>query len=289
MGLLDFIIRKRQEQNKTNTKSRILPKIATNDEEANVILEEEIKNFFPKEGVWYDNCFSRPREVWSVNLPCHLRDNAWMSQLLHKVLKDKRIYIKPHTIKQFMDNSETFAELRHEYELKIVEWQIDWVMMGGTNWLPPNGSDEFSLIFSEDYDKIVRDGIVKTLKAIGMDAEVVEEGLVSDIFAHPQSDVTKDILSNLTNVKTSMVRWSEDGGHYTLRFRGNKTGEPIISKVTKEVGAVFNIRAAGVQRVNDEELGVMVTDIGPDKDIAKKSVELLRELGVIVEETKEAN
>jgi D-methionine transport system ATP-binding protein len=118
--------------------------------------------------------------------------------------------------------------------------------------------------------------------------QVVEEGLVSDIFAHPQSDVTKDFLSNLTNVKSSIVRWSEEGGHYTLRFRGVKTDEPIISKVTKEVGAVFNIRAAGVQSVNDEELGVMVTDIGPDKETAKKSVELLRELGVIVEETKEA-
>ena len=118
--------------------------------------------------------------------------------------------------------------------------------------------------------------------------KVVEEGLVSDIFANPESDVTKDFLSNLTNVKSSIVRWSEEGGHYTLRFRGVKTDEPIISKVTKEVGAVFNIRAAGVQRVNDEELGVMVTDIGPDKETAKKSVELLQQLGVIVEETKEA-
>lgn len=135
--------------------------------------------------------------------------------------------------------------------------------------------------------EVVRDACDRV--AVLESGKVVEEGLVSDIFAHPQSDVTKDFLSNLTNVKTSMVRWSEDGGHYTLRFRGNKTGEPIISKVTKEVGAVFNIRAAGVQRVNDEEIGVMVTDIGPDKDIAKKSVELLRELGVIVEETKEAN
>ena len=173
MGLLDFIIRK----NETNSKTRILPEIATNDEKANAILEEDIKNFFPNSGHWYDNCFSRPSEVWSINLPCHLRDNAWMSQLLHKVLKDKKIYIKPHAIKQFMDNSETFAELRHQYELKIVEWQINWVMSGGTNWMMPKGTDEFSLIFSEDYDKIIRGGIVKTLRAIGMDAEVIEEGL----------------------------------------------------------------------------------------------------------------
>lgn len=173
MGLLDFIIRK----NETNSKTRILSKIATNDEKVNAILEEEIKNFFPNSGHWYDNCFRQPSEVGYGNMPCHLRDNAWMSQLLHKVLKDKRIYIKPHAIKQFMDNSETFAELRHQHELKIVEWQIDWVMSGGENWLMPKGTDEFSLLFSEDVDKIIRGGVVKTLRAIGMDAEVIEEGL----------------------------------------------------------------------------------------------------------------
>lgn len=134
--------------------------------------------------------------------------------------------------------------------------------------------------------EVVRDACdrVAVLEA----GRVVEEGLVTDIFAHPKSEVTKDFLSNLTNVKTSMVRWSDEGGHYTLRFRGSKTGEPIISKVTKEVGAVFNIRAAGVQTVNDEDIGVMITDIGPDKATADRAVVLLRENGVLVENTKEA-
>ena len=144
----------------------------------------KIKEFFPNSGHWYDNCFNHPSEVWSSNLPCHLRDNDWMSKLLHKKLNGKRIDVPQSAIKEFMDNSETFADLRHQYELKIVEWQINWVMNGGTNWMMPNGTDEFSLIFSEDYDKIVRAGIVKTLKAIGMDAEVIEEGLekYSDIW-----------------------------------------------------------------------------------------------------------
>ena len=175
MGLLDFIIKRNT--NNTNTKTRILPTIATDEEKVNAILEEEIKGFFPNSGAWKDNCFGRPEGVWYSNLPCHLRDNDWMSQLLHNVLKDKKIYIKQQVIKQFMDNSEAFADLRHKHELRIVEWQINWVMSGGANWLAPNGSDEFSLLFSEDYDKIVRGGIVKTLNAIGMDGEVIEEGL----------------------------------------------------------------------------------------------------------------
>ncbi len=113
---------------------------------------------------------------------------------------------------------------------------------------------------------------------------IVEEGSVRDIFSSPKSNVTKDFLSSLTTVRESVVRWSNDGGHYTLRFRGSKTDEPIISTVSKEVGAIFNIRAAGVQNVEGEELGVMITDIGPNAEIAEKAVQLLRSLGVTVEE-----
>ena len=115
---------------------------------------------------------------------------------------------------------------------------------------------------------------------------IVEEGPVSDIFASPKSDVTKDFLSSITNVQESIVRWSNDGGHYTLRFRGSTTDEPIISSVSAATGAVFNIRAAGVQNVNDEELGVMITDIGPDSVTAEKAVRLLIEKGVSVEEAE---
>ena len=94
----------------------------------------------------------------------------------------------------------------------------------------------------------------------------------------------------MTNVQESIVRWSNEGGHYTLRFRGSSTDEPIISTVSAATGAVFNIRAAGVQTVNGEELGVMIADIGPDEAIAEKAVARLREMGVSVEEEKkEAN
>ena len=82
------------------------------------------------------------------------------------------------------------------------------------------------------------------------------------------------------------MRWSNDGGHYTLRFRGGATDEPIISTVSSKTGAVFNIRAAGVQTVNGEELGVMITDIGPDPETAAEAVKLLAGMGVLVEEAE---
>ena len=129
--------------------------------------------------------------------------------------------------------------------------------------------------------EVVRDACQSVAVLDG--GKVVEEGSVSEVFAHPRSEVTKDFLSNLTNVKDSIVRWSESGGRFTLRFRGSTTDAPIISNVTRDTGASFNIRAAGVQEVNDEELGVMVVDIGPDEEHVRAAVEALEKYGISVE------
>ena len=131
--------------------------------------------------------------------------------------------------------------------------------------------------------EVVRDACDRV--AVLENGKVVEEGLVNDIFAHPKIAVTKDFLSNLTNVKESIVKLSDKTGHYTLRFSSSTTSEPIISRVTKETGALFNIVAAGVQYIEDKKYGVMVLDIGPDEDTEKKAVDMLRKNGVTVERT----
>ncbi len=131
--------------------------------------------------------------------------------------------------------------------------------------------------------EVVRDACDRV--AVIENGKVVEEGLVNDIFSHPKSAVTKDFLSNLTNVKESIVKLSDVTGHYTLRFSSSTTSEPIISRVTKETGALFNIVAAGVQYIEDKKYGVMVLDIGPDEETERKAVEMLRRNGVTVERT----
>ena len=129
--------------------------------------------------------------------------------------------------------------------------------------------------------EVVRDACERV--AVIDSGRIVEEGTVSDIFANPKSEVTKDFISNLTNVKDSIVRWSDEEGRFTLRFRGNTTDSPIISNVSIETGATFNIRAAGVQEVSGEDIGVMVVDIGPDEKSVRAAVEMLRKYGVSVE------
>ncbi len=132
--------------------------------------------------------------------------------------------------------------------------------------------------------EVVRDACDRV--AVLEEGRVVEEGRVEDIFSSPKSEVTKDFLSNLTTLKDSLVSFSDKKGHYTLRFNADTTAEPVISKVTKSTGAMFNIMAAGVQYIEGKRYGVMVLDIGPDAETRKCAIDKIRELGVTIEETE---
>lgn len=177
MGIFDYLKRK----NNTATTEEINP-IETMDKSKldsyNQTLEQEIVDFFPQgDGSWTSHCFRKSKEIGHSNLPCHLRDNNWLSKLLHQDLSKKGIDIPTYVIKKFMDTSPLFESLRHSYELDIVKWQINYMAHGGDGWLMPAGFDEFSLLFSNKVDVMFRGGVVKTLSAIGMDREVIEEGI----------------------------------------------------------------------------------------------------------------
>ncbi len=139
--------------------------------------------------------------------------------------------------------------------------------------------------------EVVRDAC--DLVAVLNDGKVVETGTVSDIFAHPTSDVTKDFLSHLVSIDVeepaagdfdNIVRWSPEGGRYVFRFRGNLTDTPVLSRLSRDMGVEFNIRAGGVQHVGDEEIGTLICDISGDEAMKERVVAKLREQGVIVEE-----
>lgn len=137
--------------------------------------------------------------------------------------------------------------------------------------------------------EVVRDACKQV--AVLNDGRIVESGTVTKIFTNPKSAVTRDFLSHLSSVDAGqkddgIVRWSKAGGEYTLRFIGNKTGEPLISTVSKKFDVEFNIRAGGIQTLsNSKEVGTLIVDIdGKEKEV-QKAVEYIRKAGVTVELT----
>lgn len=138
-------------------------------------LDKTLKNFFPKDGHWHSNCFNKSNFVAEENLPCHLRNDKWLADLILK--KYNLYYLGKGTIIEYIINSNNFNKLRHEYEQKIVSWQIDWMCNGGDNWIIDEKLGGDLYLFSTKCDYAFRKGVVDTLLAIGMNINTIEEGI----------------------------------------------------------------------------------------------------------------
>ena len=141
--------------------------------------------------------------------------------------------------------------------------------------------------------EVVRDACSQVAVIDG--GSVVEQGKVEDIFTYPKSPVTKEFLSNLKATGgESFVRWSDEGGMYTLHFTGGTPGEPVLSRLSRVADVEFNIRAAGVQHIPasseadghaGQDIGTMLLDIKGEQGEKEKAFAFLKENGVIVEKT----
>ncbi|MDR2898574.1 MAG: ATP-binding cassette domain-containing protein [Spirochaetaceae bacterium] len=138
--------------------------------------------------------------------------------------------------------------------------------------------------------EVVRD--ICELVTVLDNGQAVEQGAVADIFTAPRSPVTRDFISHLAPMNgvrpcgeaENMVRWSPEGGQYTLRFRGGKTGTPILSRLSRTFAIEFNIRAGGIQHTAQEDVGTLITDITGERSEVEKALQWLKEQDIIVEE-----
>ena len=117
---------------------------------------------------------------------------------------------------------------------------------------------------------------------------VAETGFVLEIFSAPKSEVTKDFLMHINPLNpedTQLIRWSKSGGAYTLRFSGELTSEPVLSKISRDYGIEFNICAGGMQKVGDTVVGTLFVDINGSPENMQKAFAYLNQNGIKVEET----
>ena len=109
------------------------------------------------------------------NLPCHLRDDDWLAKMLKK---DQNLFYMSHNkILSFVRTSQFFQEKRHEYELEIVKWQIQFIAERGENWICNENYGGDFVYMTPVVDLGVRKGVVDTLSKIGMNKDVIEEGI----------------------------------------------------------------------------------------------------------------
>ena len=161
-----------------------------------------------------------------------------------------------------------------------------------------------SIVMITHQMEVVRDACQEV--AVLDEGRVVESGPVTDIFTNPKARITREFLAHLNPMEGAavsglqgapdggegtascpdLVRWSREGGAYTLRFRGDLTGEPVLSRLSRLFEIEFNIRAGGVQDVGGTAVGTLIVDLTGKPDEVGRAVEYLSREGIIVEENK---
>nr|WP_295236708.1 ATP-binding cassette domain-containing protein [uncultured Brevundimonas sp.] len=108
---------------------------------------------------------------------------------------------------------------------------------------------------------------------------IVENGPTADVFLNPQTSATRNLLAE-GEARTATPRPA--GGVVTrLVFRGERTFEPVLSRISRETGVDHAILAGRIGRFRDQAYGQLeVSLVGGDPQVA---IARLRAEGVEVE------
>ena len=182
----------------------------------NMMLEMATMTFFPKDGRWSSSCFNRSNALEIKYLPCHLRDNLWLSLMLKK--EEELFGINFIKIYYFVSNSSLFQRKRNEYEQEIVKFQISWMMNGGEGWITKEEYGGSMVFLSPQCDLAFRKGIVDTLSRIGMNRDAIEEGIEKNA---KWRDILMDIAFS-NEYEPVQAKFKGDHNHYDDTFQDEK-------------------------------------------------------------------
>lgn len=155
-------------------------------------LKQEMFNIMINKDVTWNKNWIKNKNKNNLNyLPAHLNntqeDIDWIKNLLHEeMLYDKDIYVSPEKIENFLRTNKTYGTYKYLYQLKVVRSLIEYMMAGGRGY--KKAPQEYSnYIANSDYVKYFRQSLIATLKELGFDDNIIENGIekYSDLWLEP--------------------------------------------------------------------------------------------------------
>ena len=134
--------------------------------------------------------------------------------------------------------------------------------------------------------------------AIMYEGEVVEKGLVADIFANPQSEVAKELIRKDTgsdigaDIRPDAVREKgqaeiKSGEKIRIVFSENSAFEPVIANLILTFGEPVNILKADTKNVGGVAKGEMILEFMEGSTRTEMMKQYLKEKGLAIGEVTE--
>ena len=125
--------------------------------------------------------------------------------------------------------------------------------------------------------------------AVMENGEVVEDGDVYDIFAHPKQTITRRFINTVSNLSkinkmiaedVPLVRTAGNDRLVKLTFESESTGDAVISEISKRFDAKVNIVLANVEMIGDRPLGGIIVILKGNEDAIINTFKYLEEIKV---------
>lgn len=129
--------------------------------------------------------------------------------------------------------------------------------------------------------------------AVMKKGRIVEEGSITDIFAHPQAELTKDFINTANNVKKFFelvrsgqldLRVQEGGKILLLTYIGASAAEPLIIELYERFQVRANIVFGNIDFIQGSALGKLGVVLNGSAASILAAVDYLKQNGVAVEE-----
>ena len=115
--------------------------------------------------------------------------------------------------------------------------------------------------------------------------EVVENGLVEDVFNHPKSNAARELILRGDEEKTGGTVDTLNGERkIRIVFSENSSFEPVVANMVLKFQAAVNILRADTRNVGGVAKGEMILGLPEDKDVQENIVAYLKERGLEIEE-----
>ena len=131
--------------------------------------------------------------------------------------------------------------------------------------------------------------------AVMKTGRIVEEGTITEIFAHPKADLTKEFINTANNVKKFLGlvesgqldnEVAEGGKILLLTYTGGSAGEPLVVALYERFKVRANIVFGNIDFIQGSALGKLGVVLTGEKASVQQAEEYLKENGVYVEELK---
>lgn len=114
--------------------------------------------------------------------------------------------------------------------------------------------------------------------------QVIEEGLVYDVFAAPTEEFTKQLVQHTLHLELPVqVFQSCTGKILKVIYKGNSATEPILSKISKQFSVQVNILHGKIEYIGDQALGVLVVGIEGQAAEVEKAISYINKQNIRTE------